>query len=366
MAKPWRPGDVACRGATIAAVSAGVSRPAGATHLAGLTLPGFANAHSHAFHRVLRSRAERARGTFWTWRDLMYSVADLLTPEQYFVLARAVYAEMALAGFTVVGEFHYLHHVPGGVPYDDPNEMGRAILAAAREAGVKVVLLDTCYLEAEPGHALEGAQLRFGDGERGGVGGDAGRWLTWRTGPWRRRRRRRPRKAAPWSVRPSTRYGPCLPGGARRVAEWAADRSVPLHFHCSEQPAENDAAAGRVRGHPRPVAGRSRCPAPGFGRRPRHPSGRGGRRSAGGVADRRVHVPDDGTRSGRWDRPGPASRSPRFAPLSLGSDSQAVIDPFEEMRALELDERLASLRRGNFTTAQLVEAATTAGYSRPG
>ena len=139
--------------------------PAGATHLAGLTLPGLANAHSHAFHRVLRGRSEKGQGSFWTWRDMMYSLADLLTPEQYFALARAVYAEMAVAGFTIVGEFHYLHHGPGGVRYGDPNVMGRAVLAAAREAGVKVVLLDTCYLEARPGHALEGAQLRFGDGD---------------------------------------------------------------------------------------------------------------------------------------------------------------------------------------------------------
>ncbi len=162
------------KGSTIEAVSAGGSRPEHATHLAGLTLPGFANTHSHAFHRALRGRAERARGSFWTWRDLMYSVADRLTPDRYFALARAVYAEMALAGFTVVGEFHYLHHASGGARYDDPNEMGRAVLAAGREAGVKVVLLDACYLEAGPGRDPRRRAAPVWGRERGGVGGAGG------------------------------------------------------------------------------------------------------------------------------------------------------------------------------------------------
>ena len=77
---------------------------------AGLTLPGFANAHSHAFHRALRGRTQAGRGSFWTWREQMYALAATLDPDTYFRLARATYAEMALAGITAVGEFHYLHH----------------------------------------------------------------------------------------------------------------------------------------------------------------------------------------------------------------------------------------------------------------
>ena len=87
--------------------------PAGAERLRGLTLPGFANAHSHAFHRTLRGVTHPGRGTFWTWRERMYEVAGRLDPDTYLALARAVYAEMALAGITCVGEFHYLHHQPG-------------------------------------------------------------------------------------------------------------------------------------------------------------------------------------------------------------------------------------------------------------
>ena len=90
-----------------------------------------ANCHSHAFHRALRGRTQRGKGSFWTWRDQMYALAEALDPDTYLDLARAVYREMAAAGITSVGEFHYLHHGPGGTPYGDPNVMGAALIAAA-------------------------------------------------------------------------------------------------------------------------------------------------------------------------------------------------------------------------------------------
>ena len=133
--------------------------------LPGLTLPGLANSHSHAFHRALRGRTQRERGTFWTWREQMYAVAATLDPDSYFALARATYREMAAAGITTVGEFHYLHHRPDGTPYDDPNAMGHALVAAAREAGIRIALLDTCYLSSGFGKPVEGPQLRFSDGD---------------------------------------------------------------------------------------------------------------------------------------------------------------------------------------------------------
>ena len=94
----------------ITAIKSGVPPAASSRLLRGLVIPGLANAHSHAFHRALRSRTQRDRGSFWTWRKLMYQAAGQLTPERYRALATAVYAEMALAGITAVGEFHYLHH----------------------------------------------------------------------------------------------------------------------------------------------------------------------------------------------------------------------------------------------------------------
>ena len=71
------------------------------TVLDGVALPGFANTHSHAFHRALRGRTHADGGTFWTWRQQMYALASRLDPDRYFALARAVYAEMVLAGMTV-------------------------------------------------------------------------------------------------------------------------------------------------------------------------------------------------------------------------------------------------------------------------
>ena len=147
----------------ITAVEQRPPRP-GDVRLAGLTLPGFANAHSHAFHRALRGVVQAGRGDFWSWRDTMYEVAAALDPGSYHRLALATYAEMALSGYTAVGEFHYVNPQAGGRPYADPNEMGRALLAAAADAGLRITLLDTCYLASGPGQPPAGVQERFSDG----------------------------------------------------------------------------------------------------------------------------------------------------------------------------------------------------------
>ena len=133
--------------------------------MSGLTLPGFANAHSHAFHRALRGRTQSGSGSFWTWREQMYALAGRLDPDSYHELARATFAEMALAGVSCVGEFHYLHHGPDGTPYADPNAMGEAVAAAAGEAGLRITLLDTCYLRGGIGVELDEVQRRFSDGD---------------------------------------------------------------------------------------------------------------------------------------------------------------------------------------------------------
>ena len=197
--------------------------PEGAEVLAGVTLPGMANAHSHAFHRALRGRTQRGGGTFWTWRKQMYAVAGTLTPSTYFELARATYAEMALAGVTCVGEFHYLHH---DADASLGNAMSEALVAAATEAGIRITLLDACYLSGGIGQPLSGAQVRFNDGssqawaQRVSAFQPAG--LS-RVG------------AAIHSVRavPADELNP--------VIAWARDREAPLHVHLSEQRAENDA-----------------------------------------------------------------------------------------------------------------------------
>jgi cytosine/adenosine deaminase-related metal-dependent hydrolase len=150
----WLDGDVSdsvlvnVADGRITAIETG-ARPSDSSELlGGLVIPGLANAHSHAFHRALRARTQRDRGSFWTWRKLMYEAAGRLTPDSYRVLATAVYAEMALAGITAVGEFHYLHHDAGGRPYADPNEMGKALIAAASDARLRRTQLDTSNLRA--------------------------------------------------------------------------------------------------------------------------------------------------------------------------------------------------------------------------
>ena len=229
--------------------------------LPGLTIPGLANCHSHAFHRALRGRTQRERGTFWTWREQMYAVAATLDPDTYFALARATYREMAAAGITAVGEFHYLHHQPDGTPYDDPNAMGHALVEAAREAGIRIALLDTCYLSSGFGEPVEGV-----------------------AGAVRRRRRRRvgppdgdldrldQRTATSSSAPRSTRSARCRRSSWPTVREAAAGR--PLHVHLSEQVAENEACLAAYGVTPTAAARRPRRARPADHRRARHPPDR--------------------------------------------------------------------------------------------
>jgi formiminoglutamate deiminase len=338
-------------GDRIRAVTPGTrAAPAGATRLRGLTLPGLANAHSHAFHRALRGRTHRGGGTFWTWREDMYDVAGRLTPDSYFALARATYAEMALAGITAVGEFHYLHHGPDGRPYADPNAMGEALVEAAADAGIRITLLDACYLTGAPGKPLEGAQLRFGDG-------DADAWAS---------------RVSALSGSEQARIGAAIHSvravpadQIATVAGWAAERGAPLHFHLSEQRAENAACQEHHGCTPTELLARH---------------GALGERSS---AVHATHLTDadiaalGGSRTTicmtpttERDLADGIGRARDLAnagsPISLGSDSNAVVDLLEESRALELDERLRTERRGHWSAASLLRAATADGHESLG
>ncbi|MFB6712428.1 MULTISPECIES: formimidoylglutamate deiminase [unclassified Streptomyces] len=344
-------------GGIVAGVRTGVSAPPpGATVLRGLTLPGLANTHSHAFHRALRSTVQVGSGTFWTWRETMYQIAARLTPDSYYDLARAVYAEMALAGITAVGEFHYLHHAPGGTPYNNPNAMGEALIAAAGEAGIRITLLDTAYLSAgfgrrptqyqQPDHH----QLRFSDttadawAERASLlkGGDHALI-----------------GAAVHSVR-------AVPAAQlATVAAWAEERQAPLHVHLSEQTAENDAClAAHGRTPTRLLADHGVLGPRTTGIHNTHLTGED-ITLLGSSATGTCMCPT--TERDLADGIGPAAALQRAgSPLSLGSDSHAVIDLFEEARAMELDERLRTRARGHWTAAALLRAATVDGHAALG
>ena len=133
-----------------------------------LRLPGFVNAHSHAFQRALRGRVEHVdpdhpHDDFWTWREAMYQAANAIDPDGAYDVALQLYREMVAAGYTAVGEFHYPHHQPGGEPYPDPNAMAKATAAAARDAGIEIVMLMTAYARAGWGLPPTAGQRRFCD-----------------------------------------------------------------------------------------------------------------------------------------------------------------------------------------------------------
>jgi formimidoylglutamate deiminase len=129
-------------------------------------LPGFVNAHSHVFQRALRGHTHRPlsqQDSFWTWRRAMYAEAQRLTPDLLYEGAVGTYREMLAAGYTTVGEFHYVHHQPDGTPYADRNVMSQAVLQAGRDAGIRVVLLMTAYARSGFNQPPEEGQRRFCD-----------------------------------------------------------------------------------------------------------------------------------------------------------------------------------------------------------
>ena len=131
-----------------------------------LVVPGLVNSHSHAFQRAFRGHvqwAADAADDFWSWRERMYAVAGAITPDDLEAVSALAFLEMVEAGVTTVGEFHYLHHPPGGGRYADPDELARRVLAAADRVGLRIVLLRVAYGRHSSGAALQGAQLRFGD-----------------------------------------------------------------------------------------------------------------------------------------------------------------------------------------------------------
>jgi formiminoglutamate deiminase len=323
------------------------SRVTDAVRLPGIVLPGFANAHSHAFHRALRGRTHDSSGTFWTWRTAMYDVAERLDPDRYLALARATYAEMALAGITSVGEFHYLHHARGGARYQDPNAMAEALRQAAGEAGLRLTLLDTCYLtgglDATGALPLAEAQLRFADAS---VDAWAERAAALRPSA------RMAVGAAIHSVRAVPRDA--LPA----VVEQA--RGGPLHVHLSEQPAENDACLAVYGRTPTEVLDDAGALGPATTAVHATHLTAGDIATLGGTATTACFCPT--TERDLADGIGPA-RALRAAGcgLSLGSDQHAVVDLLEEARGMELHERLATQRRGRFAVDELHAALAAHG-----
>jgi formimidoylglutamate deiminase len=195
-------------------------------------LPGLVNAHSHAFQRVIRGRTEyrtsNDKDSFWTWREMMYSAAARLTPEDIYDASRMAFLEMALSGITAVGEFHYLHHAPDGSAYDDPNLLAKQVVRAANDVGLRIALLRVAYaragFEAEPNPR----QARF-------IETDAEQYLKHVT---QLRKNLGPENAMAWvGVAPhSVRAVPLA--YLKQIVAFANHEQLPVHMHVAEQAAE--------------------------------------------------------------------------------------------------------------------------------
>jgi formiminoglutamate deiminase len=322
----------------IKAVTEGVAAPGGALRLKGWTIPGFANVHSHAFQHSLRGTTESGGGNFWEWRQQMYSAAENWDPVPYLKLSRMVFRKMLQAGITAVGEFHYLHALG--------NELGEALTDAAAQEGIRITLIDSCYLHGGvDGRPLEGAQKSFSDG-------DADRWA---------------QRMDSFKGGEGVRVGAAIhsvravdPPSMRIVAAWARKRKAPLHIHLAEQPEEVDECRAVEGCTPTQLLEREGILGPDL------------------TAIHAIHVDDeDVALLGRHkvsicacptserdlgDRVGLLHRlAGAGSPLCVGSDSNAVIDMLEEARGLELDQRRATGRRVLHQPEDLFEAATVGG-----
>ena len=353
----WRGGEeavanvrITVSNGVIASVEDGVGAQASDVRISGVVMPGFVNAHSHAFHRALRGRTHGGAGDFWSWRTPMYEIANRLTPETYGELAAMTFAEMALSGITGVGEFHYIHHQQDGTRYANPNEMGLAMVAASQRAGIRMALLDVAYLHAaldKPEPLAE--QKRFSDGtidnwlDRVDALGEGGE--NWTVG------------MAPHSVRAVH---------PNELEEVVANRhGKVVHVHVSEQPAENAACIAATGKTPTQVLADA-------GLLGRHFSAVHATHltatdiSLLGSSHSGVCMCPT-TERDLADGVGPASSlCAGGAVLSIGTDSNAFIDMFEEARAVETDERLVTGKRGVHSPASLLIAATSGGATALG
>jgi formimidoylglutamate deiminase len=299
-------------------------------------LPGMVNAHSHAFQRVIRGRTEyrsARKDSFWTWREMMYSAANRLSPEDVFVASRMAFLEMALSGITTVGEFHYLHNDPAGRRYDDPHLLAKQVISAAEEVGIRIALLRVAYARSGFRTDPNPLQARF-------IEPDVARFISdteslisaykdssevWIG-------------VAPHSVR-------AVPlESLKLIAEYASEVELPLHMHVAEQPAEIEACRQEYNKTPVELL------------------------SSEGILSKRftavhaVHVSEAEIamlgRSGSTVCACPSTErnlgdgivpADMFfetqVPISLGTDSHVQIDLLEDARELEYHLRLSKLER---------------------
>ena len=317
-------------------------------------LPGLVNGHSHAFQRVIRGRTEErsqhSTDSFWTWREQMYAAANRLEPEDFYNVARMAFLEMALTGITAVGEFHYVHHSPDGTPYSDPNLLGREVIRAARDVGIRIALLRVAYARAGYEKEANPQQVRFIEDspdtylkhcEQLLSAPELHDGMAWAG-------------IAPHSVRAVP-----LPY-LKTIVAFASEHELPVHMHVAEQPAEVSACIEEYRRSPVALLETE------------------GLLSARFTAVHAIHVTPKAigaiARAGAMVCACPTTErnlGDGIVPVdayfnagvrvSLGTDSQAQIDLLEDARELEYHLRLQKMERSILAPRDLFDCATTSG-----
>jgi formimidoylglutamate deiminase len=325
-----------------------------------LLLPGFVNAHSHAFQRAIRGATQRRAATdpssFWSWRTAMYAVANTLEPADVYTQTRACFAEMLARGITCVGEFHYLHHQADGRPYAEPNLLSHQVIRAAADVGLRLCLLEVYYARAGVGHAGPlPEQRRFCDSSTDAYLERLDALQTLRS-PWLSL------GVAPHSVRA------VRADELERLAAYANEHALPIHAHVSEQLLENQQCESEYGRSPLQVFADAGCLA----------------RAHSFTAVHAIHVGAHElellrgqqvcacptTEADLGDGVVPAADwLAHDATLALGSDSNAMIDLVVEGRLLEMHERLyrrarLCLRDEHGQVAPVLFAAATTGGAR--
>ena len=316
---------------------------------------GLATAHSHAFQRALRGRTQRratAAGSFWSWRGLMYDLAAKLDPDDVFQLSRWAFVELALGGTTAVGEFHYVHHQPDGTPYPNRLELAEAVIAAAREVGIRLCLIRTAYVRGGYNQPLASAQIRFADTAVEDVLHDVDEL--------QRRYSADPLITIGVAAH-SIRAVPLAQ--VATLSGYAQENDLPFHMHLAEQRQEL-----------------AECRAE-YGRPPVALLADHGLLTPNLVAVHATHLEDEEVAAlgeagamvclCRTTERDLGDGLPRTADLlsagvrlCVGVDSHAVSDTFEELRAVELDERSRTERRhAAAEAAELLRMGGEWGYS---
>jgi formimidoylglutamate deiminase len=299
-------------------------------------LPGFINVHSHSFQRLIRGQSESRAVSgkdFWSWRGTMYHAASQLNSQEVYDVARMAFLEMALAGTTTVGEFHYLHNQPDGSPYEDPNLLSKQVIAAARSVGIRIVLLRTAYLRSGYELPPDPGQIRFFESSSDFLAN---------TRSLIRDCSATPNKVsfgvAPHSIR-------AVPlGELKKIAGWSRENGLVVHMHVSEQIAENTACLKEYSHTPVELLIKEGLLGPDF------------------TAVHAIHISDEEiamlgrtgaticscptTERNLGDGIFAADRAMTAGiGIALGSDSEAQIDPLEDARQLDYHLRLEQQER---------------------